>query len=70
MPIVGLFGMLQVCLGQRPTGELDKRDRDIEGWILGRESEADGSCATRKAIAYSTTFQPSRSPGRCRSHFR
>jgi hypothetical protein len=36
---VGLFGMIQVSLGQRAPGEPDKRAiRDIEGWILGRES--------------------------------
>ena len=37
--VVGLFGMLQVCLGQREPGEPDDRAiREIEGWILGRES--------------------------------
>ena len=36
---VGLLGMLQVCLGQREPGAPDDREiRDIEGWILGRES--------------------------------
>jgi hypothetical protein len=36
---VGLFGMLQVCNGQRVPGEPDKRIiRQVEGWILGRES--------------------------------
>ena len=36
--VVGLFGMLQVCLGQREPGEPDDRKvREIEGWILGRE---------------------------------
>jgi hypothetical protein len=36
--VVGLFGMLQVCLGQRETGEPDDREiRNIEGWILGRK---------------------------------
>jgi hypothetical protein len=35
--VVGLFGMLHVCLGERATGEPDDREiRDIEGWILGR----------------------------------
>ena len=35
----GLFGMLQVCLGQRESGEPDDRViRKIEGWILGRKS--------------------------------
>lgn len=36
--VVGLFGMLQVCLGQRGTGEPDEHIiLAIEGWILGRE---------------------------------
>jgi hypothetical protein len=30
---------LQVCIGQREPGEPDDRViREIEGWILGRES--------------------------------
>ena len=34
--VVGLFGMLQVCLGQRPTGEPNEAViHEIEGWILG-----------------------------------
>jgi hypothetical protein len=34
--VVGLFGMLQVCLGQRAPSEPDEPViRDIEGWILG-----------------------------------
>ncbi len=37
--VVGLFGMLQVCLGQRSPGEPDERIiRRVEGWILGREA--------------------------------
>jgi hypothetical protein len=37
--VVGLFGMLQVCLGQRGPGEPDEPViREIEGWILGRRS--------------------------------
>jgi hypothetical protein len=33
---VGLFGMLQVCLGQREPGEQDERIiQEVEGWILG-----------------------------------
>jgi hypothetical protein len=37
--VVGLFGMLQVCLGQRRTGEPnDEAVRNFEGWILGRAS--------------------------------
>jgi hypothetical protein len=36
--VVGLFGMLQICLGQRDSGEPDdKTIREIEGWILGRQ---------------------------------
>ena len=36
--VVGLFGMLQVCLGERATGEPDEPViRQVEGWILGRE---------------------------------
>jgi hypothetical protein len=35
--VVGLFGMLRVCLGQRPSGEPNDRPiREVEGWILGR----------------------------------
>ena len=36
--VVGLFGMLQVCIGQRePGGPDDRAIREIEDWILGRE---------------------------------
>jgi hypothetical protein len=36
--VVGLFGMLQVCLEQRATGEPDDNPvREVEGWILGRQ---------------------------------
>lgn len=39
--VVGLFGMLQVCLGQRGSGEPDEPViREIEGWILGRQVRA------------------------------
>jgi len=35
--VVGLFGMPQVCLGQRDSGEPKEQViQDIEGWILGR----------------------------------
>lgn len=35
--VVGLFGMLQIALGQRTTGEPDEETiRNVEGWILGR----------------------------------
>ena len=37
--VVGLFGMLQVCLGKRNSGEPnDDIVRNIEGWILGRSN--------------------------------
>ncbi len=37
---VGLFGMLNVILGYRPSGEPDDATvRDIEGWILGQDVE-------------------------------
>ena len=39
--VVGLFGMLQVCLGERASG--DPQDEAVskkEGWILGRQSTA------------------------------
>ena len=36
--VVGLFGILNVCLGQRDSGEPDDyRIRRVEGWILGRK---------------------------------
>ena len=36
--VVGLFGMVNVVLGRRPSGEQDDDDmvRRVEGWILGR----------------------------------
>ena len=37
--VVGLFGMLQVCLEQHHSGGPDDEAiRDVEGWILGRPS--------------------------------
>ena len=37
--VVGLFGMLNVMLGQRAPGEPDDPAvRRIEGWILGQEA--------------------------------
>ena len=37
--VVGVFGMLKVCLGERATGEPEEQViRDIEGWILGRDA--------------------------------
>lgn len=42
--VVGLFGMLQACLGQRTTGEpVIESIRNIEGWILGRKSAGGGN---------------------------
>jgi hypothetical protein len=41
--VVGLFGMLQVCLRQREPGEPNEPIiREIEGWILGREPSPSG----------------------------
>ena len=36
--VVGLFGMLDVALGNRPSGEPDDDTTRIEGWILGQPS--------------------------------
>lgn len=37
--VVGIFGMLQVCIGQRESGEpSEPMIHEIEGWILGRDS--------------------------------
>jgi hypothetical protein len=37
--VVGLFGMLQICLDLKDSAEPDDQTfREIEGWILGRES--------------------------------
>lgn len=39
--VVGLFGMLQVCIGRRGSGEPSESTiHEVEGWILGRDSEA------------------------------
>ena len=39
--VVGLFGMLNVVLGLRPSGEPDDPVvRRIEGWMLGLQGEA------------------------------
>jgi hypothetical protein len=44
--VVGLFGMLKVCLGERATGEPDECIiRQVEGWILGRES-----CGSKRGV--------------------
>ena len=49
--VVGLFGMLDVVLGNRPSGEPDDDTTRIEGWILGQPSvggkEAGGDRAFR-----------------------
>ena len=40
--VVGLFGMLNVVLGRRPSGEPDLESvRSVEGWILGQTAGAD-----------------------------
>jgi hypothetical protein len=45
--VVGLFGMLQVCLEERATGEPDDEViRDIEGWILGRKPSHSSAAET------------------------
>jgi hypothetical protein len=37
--VVGLFGLLQICLGERALYEPDDgKVREVEGWILGRRS--------------------------------
>jgi hypothetical protein len=63
--VVGLFGMLKVCLGQRTSGEPeDATTRDIEGWILGRQSSPDEDIA----MVYSANTDPDLSDtiaGRC-----
>lgn len=53
--IVGLFGMLQIVLGQRGSGEPDEEAiRNIEGWILGRG----GSNAATVFEAFSASTDP------------
>ena len=53
--VVGLFGMLQLCLEQRATGEPeDKTVREIEGWILGRQLQV----VEDYTNAYSATTDP------------
>jgi len=38
--VVGLFGMIEVVAGRRPSGEpKEDRIRKLEGWILGQTSE-------------------------------
>lgn len=40
--VVGLFGLLNVILGRRPSGEPeDSRSRRVEGWIFGQTSRRD-----------------------------
>ena len=44
--VVGLFGMLEVVLGRRPSGEPDDPVvRRIEGWILGQQAPSSGRAA-------------------------
>jgi len=43
--VVGLFGMLQVCLEERATCEpQDETIREVEGWILGRKIQVVEEC--------------------------
>ncbi|MGH6912341.1 MAG: hypothetical protein ACREH3_01375, partial [Geminicoccales bacterium] len=47
--VVGLFGMLNVVLGLRPSGEPDDPVvRRIEGWMLGLQDEASSRSITRR----------------------
>ena len=41
--VVGLFGMLDVVLGNRPSGEPDDDTTRIEGWIFGQPAPAAGA---------------------------
>lgn len=44
---VGLFGMLNVILGHRPTGEpLDNTTRQVEGWMFGQLSDSTAQTRT------------------------
>ena len=53
--VVGLFGMLQIVIGQRTTGEPKSgMVSDIEGWILGRQ----GSGAALREPQFSATNDP------------
>ena len=53
--VVGLFGMLQVCVGQRDSGEpQDETIRNVEGWILGRQSRP----VERPQTVYSAANDP------------
>lgn len=53
--VVGLFGMLQICLGLRNSGETDDKTlREIEGWNLGRRQQIVEECTN----AYSASTDP------------
>jgi hypothetical protein len=53
--VVGLFGMLQIVIGQRSSGEPDNETiRSVEGWILGRQSPG----VATPLIPYSATTDP------------
>ena len=52
--IVGLFGMLQICIGLRDSGEPDDETiRETEGWILGRQSRSQSTLPPRFTIGCS-----------------
>lgn len=53
--VVGLFGMLQVCLDERDVYEPeDETIRETEGWILGRQSRT----VEDASIGYSANTDP------------
>ena len=53
--VVGLFGVLQIILGQRLTGEPeDETVRNVEGWILGRRSQP----VEQAPVRYSAATDP------------
>lgn len=53
--VVGLFGMLQICLGERDVYEPeDETIREIEGWILSRRSRY----VEQAPMKYSATTDP------------
>ncbi len=53
--VIGLFGMLNVVLGYRPSGEPeDETVREIEGWILGQSPIP----AARSAVALQARERP------------
>jgi hypothetical protein len=54
--VVGLFAMLQICLGQRELYEPEgKMVREIEGWMLSRQSQP---VAVKASMPYSANSDP------------